>query len=376
MKRINSINTVFILLIFIVLGCGRSEKAKDTVASDTFHFVQITKKQFESEGMKIGEPTLQFFADAVRCNGYIMAPPNGMAQISTPLSGIVQTINCSVGDYVRKGQVLCLLSSNEIMLLQQDFAETSANFKRTKSNYERSKSLYNEKIGSEKDFLATESDYYALRSKYQSLKLRLELLQLNVSKIEAGVFYASFPLISPINGYITIMNIVLGQFTEQQKALMEIVDAGQLQLQLSVFENDICKLEPGQGINFNSLGETASVHSATLTSIGKTINPESKTIQCIAKIANEKGITFINRSYIEALIKVDQKEAIALPSDAILKSGKDYFVYVVEKQDDQSLDLRKVKVDIGRVSKGFTEIVGGNDLSKVLVKGVYNLPAD
>jgi len=268
-----------------------------------------------------------------------------------------------------------LLSSNEILLLQQDFAETSANFKLTKSNYERSKSLFNEKIGSEKDFLATESDYYAMRSKYQSLKLRLELLQLNVSKIEAGELYSSFPLTSPINGYIAIMNIVLGQFTEQQTALMEIVDAGQLQLQLSVFENDIWKLEPGQVINFNSLGEK-SVHSATLTSIGKIIDQESKTIQCIAKIANEKGITFINRSYIEARVRVDQKEAMALPNDAILKSGKDYFIYVVEKQDDQSLELRKVKVDIGRVSKGFTEIVGGNDLSKVLVRGVYNLPAD
>jgi len=56
-----------------------------------------------------------------------------------------------------------------------------------------------------------------------------------------------------------------------------------------------------------------------------------------------------------------------------LKAGKDYYVFVVEKSDNQAYFLRREKVEIGKVSDGFTEIIGNVDFTKVLVKGVYNI---
>jgi cobalt-zinc-cadmium efflux system membrane fusion protein len=100
----------------------------------------------------------------------------------------------------------------------------------------------------------------------------------------------------------------------------------------------------------------------------------SKTIVCLAKITEKKGMSLVNRSFVEARITVNQKEANALPSEAILKSGKDYFVYVVEKSDSQSYFLRRQKIEIGKTSNGFTEITGNPAIAKVLIKGVYNLP--
>jgi cobalt-zinc-cadmium efflux system membrane fusion protein len=212
MKLIHIVSAVSLLLLLVMAGCGRSEKTNENDAGEANNLIQITKNQFESEGMMIGEATTQHFEEEVRCNGYVAAPANGMAQISAPLSGIVQTINCSTGEYMHKGQTLCLLSGNELMLIQQEFAETSAKLKRSKSDYDRSKALFDEKIGAEKEFIAQETEYHVMRSKYQSLKLRLELLKLNVSKIEAGEFYAAYAVISPINGYVTSLNMVLGQY--------------------------------------------------------------------------------------------------------------------------------------------------------------------
>ena len=371
MRRYDFIMAVYILMVLITIGCTKTSKTSENVPSETNHLLQITQKQFESDSMRTGEVTIRNFQDEVQCNGYITAPVNGMAQISTKISGIVETIHCSQGDYVKKGQILCMLSSNELIILQQDFAETSAILKRLKADYERSKALFNKKIGAEKDFIAIESEYKAMMAKYQSLKLRLELLKLNVSKIETGKLYSVISIIAPINGYITNLNIVLGQFIEPQKYLIEIINVNQLQLQLSVFENELNKLNIGQNIKFNSLGEPNSIHYATLSSVGKTINLESKTIQCIAKIKNEHS--FINNSYIEARIIVNQREARALPNEAILKSGKDYYVFIVEKSDNQIYYLRKVNVNIGSVSNGFSEIIVDGDLTKIVTRGVYNL---
>lgn len=363
-------------LIFLTTGCGKSSKTNEDAKVETDQLIKITINQFQSDSMAIGTISTQTFEDEVRCNGYITATANGMAQISTPIAGIVESVNCSMGSYVKKGQALCMITGSDLMAMQQEFTETSARLKRLKSDYERSKSLYDEKIGAEKDFIAIESEYKAMKSKYLSLKLRLELLRLNVAKIEAGDLYASFSVISPINGYITKQNLVLGQYIEQQKLLVEIVDINQLQIQLSVFEKDITKLKPGQTVNFSSPGEISFDNKATLVSIGKAVNPDTKTVTCIASIKNGQQASLINQSYIEAIIAVNSSEAKALPSEALIKSGKDYYVLLIEKSDNEAYYLRKQKVSIGRTSKGFTEITDDIDLTKVLIKGVYNLSSE
>lgn len=362
-----------ITLIFIASGCGKTTKTNTETPVESENLVPVTVQQFEADSMKTGEITRRNFEVEVTSNGYITAPANGIAQVSSPIAGIVESIRCLMGENVRKGQVLAMISSNELMITQQEFTESSAKLKRLKADYERSKSLYDERIGAEKDFIAIESEYKSMLSKYNSLKLRLQLFKLDVTKIESGELYAQFPLISPINGSVTSQNMILGQFVEPQKNLVEIIDVSQLQLQLSVFENEIGKLKPGQTIRFSISGETSASHNATLLSISKTINSETKTILCTAKITNTHGISLINRSYVEAHIAVNHKEANALPSEAILKSGKDYYVFVVQKSDAQTYFLRKVKVKTGMVSNGFTEILGSESLTKVLIKGIYNL---
>lgn len=365
--------SLYFIFAFLIMGCSNSAGPGEDESAASDDLIQVTKQQFESDNMKIGEVSLQSFEEIIECNGYIAAPPNGMAQISSLISGIVENIYCAVGDYVKKGQVLCRISSNELIELQQDFAETSAYQKRLKADWERSKALYEEKIGAEKDYLAIESNYQITKANYLTLKLRLENLDLDVAKIEAGEFYGTFPIMAPINGYITDRQIVLGQFIEQQKQLMEIVDVNQLRLQLSVFESDMKYIDAGQNVQFRTVGESGIIHTATITSIGKTINMETKTIKCFAKINMLETFQLINNTYIEAQISVNQTEANALPSDAILKSGQEYYVLVLEKSDSENYYLRKVEVGIGRIANGFTEIIDGEGLTRVVTKGVYNL---
>ncbi len=65
-----------------------------------------------------------------------------------------------------------------------------------------------------------------------------------------------------------------------------------------------------------------------------------------------------------------------MPSDAVIKSGSEYFVLIVDKKDKNGYSFRKEKVTIGSKSKGYSEILDKNDLDKVLLKGVYNISAE
>ncbi|MCF8297056.1 MAG: efflux RND transporter periplasmic adaptor subunit [Saprospiraceae bacterium] len=372
MKGYKLIIPTLISLTLILNACKNSSETSDENSVESEDLIQITQKQFENDEMTIGEISTQNFDNIVKCNGIINASPNGMAQISSQISGIVESINCSLGDYVKKGQVLCMLSSNEFIELQKDFIESAAKLKQLEADYKRNKDLFKEKIGAEKDFIAVESEYKSMKANYESLKLQLTKMNLNVSKIETAELYSEFPIVAPINAYVTSQNIVLGQFAEKQEILMEIVDVKQLQLQLSVFEKDINYLDIGQEIQFNTSGNSDSIYTAKISSIGKTIDEESRTIKCIANIISKKE-NLINHSFVEAKIIVKQRKVKALPSEAILKSANDYFVLAVEKTENNIYYLRKVKVDIGMTFNGFTEILNNENLKKVLTAGVYNI---
>lgn len=366
----------YALLTIAVVACKNSSSSNEESPNPSNGLIEISKHQFESGKMEIGTIGIHCFEDEVVCNGCISSSPNGMAKISTPISGVIEKIFCNSGDYVKIGQILCQLSSKELISLQQEFSETSSKLVALKSDYERTKALYQEQIGAKKDFISAESKYISMNAKYQSLKLQLQILKLNVEQIEKGNFYAALPLRSPINGYITNHKLMLGQFIEQQEQLIEVVDPNQLQIRIDVFEKDVTKLKKGQKILFNSLGDPDSIYNAELSSVGKEINADSKTVHCFAKIKDLGKTKLINGSYIEARIIVDQKDANALPSNAILKSGNDRYIFIVQNSDTQNYFLRKQKINIGNESRGYTEILESNDLSQVLIKGAYNIPLE
>ena len=85
--------------------------------------ITISREQFESMKMEVGNPGTTMFSNSLSVNGYIVAAPSGRAKITSLISGRVRQINVSPGDNVRNGQILFSLESHEIILLQQEYAE-------------------------------------------------------------------------------------------------------------------------------------------------------------------------------------------------------------------------------------------------------------
>lgn len=375
MKKMNRNNLIFLCCTAMLMGfgCSQSGNPGESKATEDEKFLVLSQQQFDANNMKMGEVEKATFTDEINCNGYIKAPAGAMAQLGSPAAGKVESIHCAIGDFVKKGQLLCTLFNNEVIVLQQDLVETSARLKSIKADYERSKALLAEKVGSEKDFMTIESEYKSMAARYESLKLRIGMLKLDTQKIEAGELFETFPLLAPLSGYVTAQDISLGQFVEQQKKVMEIVDVTQLQLQLSLYESAVSRLAAGQEVFFMRTGGKDTLHRAMLASVGKAIDPETRAVLCIARLEPEQQAKFVNNTYVEASVRVGQKQSLALPVEAIVKSGTDYYVFEVEKEADRNFYLRKVKVKTGKTYAGMTEILEWSSSKKVLTRGAYNL---
>lgn len=366
---------IYTLPLILLFSCGeKTESENEAIETVETTIIEITSEQFKTNGMQLGELSLQTFTDEITCKGFLIAPADGTAKISSSIAGTIENIRVKIGDFVRKGQVICNISGSEFLGLQQQFAEASANYQKAKLDYERVKALRAEKIGAEKDLTTLESIYKASFASYNALKTRIQALQINPSKIENGEMYTSFPVLAPISGYITKTDAVIGQYVDMQNEIAEVVNVNSLQLQLSVFETNLRKLRVGQKVRFNVCGSWSQSAEATLITVGKAINSETRAIDCIAQIDNADRSKLVNQSYAEAKIMVDNFETKALPAEAFQKEEETYFVFVLEKQEGDKYFLKKTKVEVGKINNSYIEILSGLPEGKqVVVSGIDTL---
>lgn len=356
--------------LFLLSSCKQKIEQKTDQADG---LLTITTEQFVTGSLSVGEPVRMIFEETVRCNGNVIAEPSGSARISTQVPGIVKEIRCVSGQKVNQGQALFELSGNEFIELQKDLAETSSQLKRLKSEYERIKSLFNEKVGSEKEMILAESEFKASNAKYSALKMKIKILGLDEARIEDGDFYESFTLKAPINGYISQVNVSIGQYVDQQTTLSEIFDAARLQLKIAVFEKDLHNLKENQKIKFNLLGDTVESYTARLKSIGKNVDSESKTIVCYAGIDNLHSSNFVNNAYVEAFITTKYDTVNAVPEESILRSEGSNYILEFIKNENNLYYLKRTKAEVGRINNGYAELLNIQNNCKLITKGAYNI---
>ncbi len=364
-------NLIIIFALSVILvSCNN--KTEQTTVSDS-GFIEISKAQFESEKMVIGEPALYPFTEEVYFTGNIVPSVNGQAQISLPLPGIIDKIHCKPGQIMSKGSIMFEVSGNEFIDRQKDFAESSAIVTRLESDYLRAKELHKDNIATQKDFTYAESNYYAENAKYKTLKIKLESMGLDVSKIEKGVFYSSYSVKSPINGFVSSVNATIGQYVEPQHNIAEIIDSKSFQLRLSVFEENINKIKTGQTVAFYLNGNKSEKHHAVINSVGKTIISDSKSIECFAVIDNHISINLVNNQFVEGEIYTAIDSVLSVPETAIVNSENDSYLIMYEKEVNSIYYFKKIKVNTGRKANKYIELTEQIPSGKLLVNGIYNI---
>lgn len=376
MKKSIKYSVLLFLLTIIGYSCSESPKESEQEAENPSEFLVISKTQYRQEEMQLGEITMYSFEEIIKANGRLVASPNGVAEVNTHVSGIVNATALSVGDYVKKGQIICSIEGNEVIKIQQEYQETSAQLKNLKAEYERLKILSKENISSQKELSSVESEYKANLARHNGFKAQLELLNLSIDKIENGAINTSIKIKAPISGYIAIQNCILGQFVDSQKMLMKIVDADKLQLEFYVFERDILNLNSSQSIRFYSPEAKSNSFSAILSHVGKSIDPESKTIKCLAKLDKSETANFVDGMFMMAEIISNTNEITAVPDEALLKSEDDFYLLSKEKEDGDNFYFKKTKVKTGISQNGFTAIETKQDIKQILIRGGYNLLLD
>ncbi len=372
---------VLLIALLALASCSSGEQPiaiETATVPENENTYELSLTQFKSSDMKLGKLEMKEFHEIVKANGMFDVPPENRASVSTYFAGTVKDIRLLPGEQVKKGQTLFILENPDYVQLQQDYLEAKGKLNYLKADYERQKNLFQDKVTSQKNYLKAESDYTVTRVKLQSLGKKLSLMNINAETLTLENIRTTLNITSPINGYVTQVNITQSAFLNSSEAAITIVDTDHMHLELNLFEKDLTKVKIGQPIQFKIQEDKSNTYKALVHLVNKTVDPESRTIGIHGHLLSGEALSsrFSPGMYVEAEIYTSADSKVALPQDALVEIEGKYYVLMLEGALNDGYTFSKQEVKTGAANNGFVEIVNFQefkDNTEFLVKGAFNI---
>ena len=380
MNKVASLVLIVFTIIFISSCTSKPDQPEIIELQTDFESdttLALSSSQFTSSDMKLGSLEDKPFIQIVKANGMFDVPPEFEASISSYFGGTVKNLQLITGERVKKGQVLFNLENPDFVQMQVDYLEAKGQLGFLKSEYDRQKALMQDNVTSQKNYLKSESEYNSMRIKSGSLSKKLVMMNMNPTSLTVDNIKTSMNVFSPINGYVTRVNVTRGSFLNPSELAMSIISLEHMHLELNIFEKDLAKVRVNQPINFKIQEDNSKVYVGFVHLINKTIDIEKRTIGIHGHLSDKQETSMFSPGmYVEAEIITNSENLPSLPIDAVVEVYDKYYVLVMVGLSDGSYSFVRRKVSIGSTNNGYIEILNSSEFAndaQFLISGAFNL---
>ena len=181
----------------------------------------------------------------------------------------------------------------------------------------------------------------------------------------------SVNIYSPINGFVSQVNVNIGKYVSPTEVLFELVNPMDIHLALKVYEKDLDKLHIGQKLIAYTNNEPDKKYNGSISLIGQDLSTErSAEVHCHFETFDK---TLVPGTYMNAEVQVKSTATMAVPSDAIVQYEGRQFVFLSKGiQTFEMIEVNTCENDNGYTAISFPDQSNLKDQEFVL-KGAYSL---
>ena len=359
-----------ITLVCILASCGGKTLEKNMEPALQSQTVTLTSAQAKNADLSLGKIEKMPISRILNVSGKIDVPPQNMVSVSVPLGGYLKSSQLLPGMHVRKGEVIAIMEDQQYIQLQQDYLIGLAKLNYSDKEFERQRELNRSKATSDKVFQQAEADYTTQKVMVKSLGEKLKLIGIDPSRLSETSISKSINIYSPIDGYVTHVNVNIGKYTQPSEVLFELVNPTDIHLALTIFEKDLDDVFIGQKLIAYNNRNPEIKHACEVILVGKNLSADRNAeIHCHFEKYDQ---TLIPGMFMNAEIELKNQLSDVLPDESIvLFEGKNY-VFAQKAQNVFAM----AEVQTGLSQGGFTQILNGNPTlnnKNIAVKGAYTL---
>ncbi|RDU57118.1 sodium:proton antiporter [Helicobacter sp. MIT 00-7814] len=303
---------IFYLLCACLWGYDEIIISESEIRTNGIKVISVSSKDIDSKGMPFN--ALIDFDDKT-----------SVAQ-SSSFETVVVNIYKREGEYVKKGDLICDISSNELSTLFFEFKNTRDRLKIASENEAKDKMLYESGVISKREYQLSYLTMNELKLKYNETFAKLDLLGVSKAFMESGKQgQYGFPIVAKASGVLSVAPRQSGQkinaFTPYVRISLKNSDLlGRIRVPVhlahTIEKGDVLYDEKGKEIGF-------------IDTISVVIDKDTNTILATAKItANDFKVGELVEVYIGGGLP---ENSMLIPSSAVLKIGNDYVTFVRTK---------------------------------------------
>ena len=342
----------------------------------------LAPEQLQRAGLKIetvGErPSTEVAGQAntgvVQANAYKETP------VISLVGGIVRSVRPELGQTVRRGQTVAIVSSNELADAQSRFLMALAALDEHHRHHARTVKLVEIGAASREELEMASTKLRDAESDVANLRQKLLLLGLSSQRIASlnsiSQISSEVNVPAPSSGTLTSRSVNPGEVIEANKELMRVTDLSTVWVVGQVYEKDLATIRVGSGANVTSDAYPGRVFRGRVSYVDPKIEPATRTAQVRIELANP-GQMFKIGMYVNvgfATLGVAEKTMPVVAKDAVQNIGNQQVVFVAT---DKPAEFALRPVRLGPERNGFYPVLEGlNSGERVVTQGSFLLRAE
>ena len=284
-------------------------------------------------------------------------------------SGRVVDVHARIGDYVKKGQLLLDVQSNDVSAAFGQYLKAVNDERLAKSQLDRAKIL-NDKgaIPNSQVEIAqnAEDDAKAALSASEE--------QLRVLGVDKDHPAATVKVYAPASGYIVAQNVTVAAAAGITYAgspnAFTIADLSHVWIICDVYENDLSLVHLGEKAEIRLTAYPDRVLSGVISDIGAVLDPQIRTAKVRIQVENPNTLMRVGMFATVTIQGKNLETHVQVPSTAVLRLHDRDWIYVPAGEGK----FRRVAVRAGDSLPGnMQEILSGVDVGQQVVSNVLAL---
>jgi cobalt-zinc-cadmium efflux system membrane fusion protein len=364
MRIINSHAKLLIVLLLIsVLACsenggipaGQEVPAPPSVSEtseDEVRIVNLTEEDADKLNIRTYIVKRDIVTYPIMAPGIVIAAPDHISILSTPVDGRIVKIYAHEGEEVKKGDPLLEMESLEFADLVANFVESRAEQEYLEQQVGRLSRLVEQKISPQSALDRARADLTRSNARVRASSARLKAVGIDDRQLQQWSTItederATLTMYAAIDGKINHHLIDLGQAVNANDMLLDIVNNRQVLARGFVSPEDIAFLKPGakavisQKTNKETRRSDLSLE-AEITTINPGLDRENRSI-IVNSIINTQNQWPVIGQTVRFEYEAETPDAlIEIPLSAVQFEGKEATVFV--KRDELTYEKRTVRL--------------------------------
>lgn len=317
--------------------------------------------------------------DKVEASGPIN--PVNTTQVGALVSGEILKIYVDYNSEVKKGDLMAVIDQTQILAqlsearaslssAKEGLESAEVSYRLAKKNYERYQALFDKNYVSKVSLEEHELAFVNAKSALNSARASVVRAQSNVDTAEKNL--SNTKIVSPIDGVVLTRKVSEGQTITAGFSTPELFvvaqDLTKMQIEATVSEADIVKIQAGQNAEFTLDGYVGEKFKGTVRQVrtnyvDSSSNNNSTSYTVIVDVSNEDLRLKPGMTATMTIFAQEKKDVLLVPNEALrfspstnMRTYENTGVWTLQRGKEP----KRVDVKIGIIDAVVTEIVSGD----------------